>query len=52
VTRRRGRICKKLLNDLKERRGYLHLKEEVLDRTIGVARFGRGLELLVRQITK
>ena len=34
VTRRRGRIRKKLLDDLKDRRGYFHLKEESLDRTI------------------
>ena len=33
VTRRRGRRRKKLLDDLKERRGYSHLKEEALDRT-------------------
>jgi hypothetical protein len=32
VTGRRGRICRKLLNGLKERRGYPHLKEEALDR--------------------
>ena len=28
VTRRRGRRCKKLLDDLKDRRGYCHLYEE------------------------
>ena len=28
VARRRGRRCKKLLDDLKDRRGYSHLKEE------------------------
>jgi hypothetical protein len=33
VTRRRGRRRKKLLDDLKDRRGYTHLKEEALDRT-------------------
>ena len=26
VTKRRGRRCKKLLDDLKDRRGYCHLK--------------------------
>ena len=31
VTRRRERRRKKLLDDLKERRGYSHLKEEALD---------------------
>jgi ribosomal 50S subunit-associated protein YjgA (DUF615 family) len=32
VTRRRGRRRKKLLDDLGDRRGYSHLKEEALDR--------------------
>jgi len=31
VTGRRGRSRKKLLDDLKERRGYSHLEEEALD---------------------
>ena len=35
VTRRRGRRRRKLLDDLKDRRGYFHLKEEALDRTGG-----------------
>jgi hypothetical protein len=34
VTGRQGRRCRKLLDDLKERRGYSHLKEEALDRTM------------------
>jgi hypothetical protein len=34
VTERRGRKSRKLLDDLKERRGYSHLKEEALDRTM------------------
>ena len=34
VTRRRRRRRKKLLDDLKDMRGYSHLKEEALDRTI------------------
>ena len=34
VTRRRGRKRKKLLDDLKDRRGYSHSKEEALDRTV------------------
>ena len=41
VTRRRGSRRKKLLDDLKERRGYCHLKEEALDRTMWMNRFGR-----------
>jgi len=34
VTRRRGRRRRKLLDDLTEMRGYSHLKEETLDRTM------------------
>ena len=34
VTRRRGRRRKKLLDDLKNRSGYSHLKEEALGRTM------------------
>jgi hypothetical protein len=49
VRRRRGRIRRKLLDDLKERRGYSHLKEEALDRTMWRARFGRGFGHHVRQ---
>ena len=40
VTGRRGRRRRRLLDDLKERRGYCHLKEEALDRTMWRARFG------------
>ena len=40
VTRRRGRRRKKLLDDVKERRGYSHLKENALDRTMWRNRFG------------
>jgi hypothetical protein len=52
VTRRRGRRRRKLLDDLKERRGYSHLKEETLDRTMWRARFGRGFGPVVRQTAK
>jgi hypothetical protein len=52
VTRRRGRICKKLLDDLKEGRGYAHLKEEALDRTMWSNRFGRGFGPIIRQNTE
>ena len=52
VTRRQGRRRRKLLDDLKERRGYSHLKEEALDRTMWRARFGRGFGPAVRQTTK
>jgi hypothetical protein len=52
VTGRRGKRRRKLLDDLKERRGYSHLKEESLDRTMWRARFGRGFGPVVRQTTK
>ena len=52
VTGRRGRRRRKLLDDLKERRGYCHLKEEALDRIMWRARFGSGFGPVVRQTTK
>jgi hypothetical protein len=52
VTGRRGRRRRKLLDDLKERRGYSDLKEEALDRSRWTARFGRGFGPVVRQTTK
>ena len=51
VTRRRGRRRKKLLDDLKDRRGYCQLKEEALDRAMWRNRFGRGFGPVVCQIT-
>ena len=42
MTGRRGRKRRKLLDDLKERRGYSHLKEDALDSTVWRAGFGRG----------
>jgi hypothetical protein len=47
-----GRRCRKLLDDLKERRGYSHLKEEALDHTMWRACFGRGFGHVVRQTAK
>jgi hypothetical protein len=52
VTGRQGRRRRKLLDDLKEWRGYSHLKEEALDRTMWRIRFGRGFGPVVRQTTK
>jgi hypothetical protein len=52
VTGRRGRRLRKLLDDLKVRRGFSHLEEEALDRTIWRARFGRGFGPVVRQTAK
>ena len=40
------------MDDLKERKGYSHLKEEALDRIMQRARFGRGFGLVLRQTTK
>ena len=50
MARRRGRRRKKLLDDLKDRRGYL--KEEALHRTIWKHRFGGGFGPVVRQSTE
>ena len=43
---------KKVMDDLKDRRGYSHLKEEALDRTVWRNRFGRGFGPVVRQNTE
>jgi hypothetical protein len=51
ATERRETRRRKLLDNLKERRGYSHLKEEALDRTTWRARFGRGFGPVVRQTT-
>ena len=52
VTRRRGRRRNKLLDDLKDRRGYSHLKAEALDRTVWRNCFGGGVGPVVRQNTE
>jgi len=52
VKRRRGRRRKKLLDDLKKRRGYSHLKEEALECTMWRAGFGRDFGHVVRQTNK
>jgi hypothetical protein len=52
VKGRRGRTRRKLLDDLKERRGYSHIKQEALDRTVWRACFGRGFGPVVRQTAK
>jgi hypothetical protein len=41
----KGKKSRKLLDNFQERRGYSHLKEEALDRTVLRARFGRDLDL-------
>ena len=52
ATRRRGWRREKLLDDLKDRRGYSHLNEEALDRTMWRNRFGGGFGPVVRQNTE
>jgi hypothetical protein len=43
--------CKKLSDDLGDRRGYCHLKEDALDRIKWRNRFGRGCGPVVKQNT-
>jgi hypothetical protein len=52
VTGRQGRRRRKLLDNLKERRGYSHLNEKALDRTTWRARFGRSYGPAVKQTAK
>ena len=52
MTGRRGRRRRKLLDDLKERRGYSHLEEEAQYRTMWRADFGKGFGPDVRQTAK
>jgi hypothetical protein len=52
VTERQGRRSRKLLDDVKERREYSHLKEEAVDPTMWRAGFGRGVGPVVRQTAK
>ena len=49
VTRRRRRRRKQLLDDVRERRGYCKLKEEVLDSTAWRIGFGSGCGPVERQ---
>ena len=52
VARRRGRRRNKLLDDLKDRSGYCHLKEEAVDRTKWRHRFGGGFGPVFSQNTE
>jgi hypothetical protein len=53
VTGRRGKRRRKLVDDLKERRGYLCVNmEEALDGTMWRAGFGTGFGPVVRQNTE
>ena len=49
VTRRQGRRCRKQLDDFKEKKGYSHLKEEALDRTVLRNHFRGGFGPVIRQ---
>jgi hypothetical protein len=49
VKGRRDRRRKQLLDDIKEKRGYWKLKDEILARTLWRTRFGRTYGLVVRQ---
>jgi hypothetical protein len=49
VTGKRGKRRKQVLDDLKEKRGYRKLKEEVLDRTVWRTGFGRACGPVVRR---
>jgi hypothetical protein len=48
VARRRGRRRRKLVDDVKDRRGYSYFKGKTLDRTMWRVRFGRGFGHVVR----
>ena len=52
MTRRRGRRREKLLDDLKDRTGYSHLKGEALDCTMWRNRLGGGFGPVIRQNTE
>jgi hypothetical protein len=52
VKGRRGRRLRNLLDDLKGRRGFSHLKEKDLDLKMWRVRFGSGFGPVVRQHTK
>jgi len=52
VTGRRVRRRRKLLDDIKERRGYSHWKVEDLGLTVWRDRFGTDFRPVVRQTTK
>ena len=49
MTGGRGKRRKQLLDDLKEKGGYLKYKQEALDRILERTRFGRGYGPIVRQ---
>ena len=50
MTGRRGRRGKRLLDDIKENKGYWKLKAEALDGTVWRTGFGRGCGLVEREL--
>jgi hypothetical protein len=48
MARRQGRICKQLLDDFRETRGYRKLKEEAINHTVCRTGFGRVYGPLIR----
>ena len=52
VTGRQGRRRRKILDDLKKRRGYSHLKQQSSGSHYVRARFGRGFGPVVRHTIK
>ena len=50
--RKPGKNHRKLLDDLRENRGYNHLKEDALDRIMWRVRFGRGFGSVEKQSAK
>jgi len=52
VRGRRGRWCKQLLDDRKEKKEYWKLKKEALDRSLWRTRYGRGYGPVVRLTTE
>jgi hypothetical protein len=52
ITGRRERRRRQLVDVVKKRRGYSHLKKESLDRAKWTARFVRGFGPVVRQTAK
>jgi len=49
VTGRRGKRCKQLLEELKEKRKYCKPKQEAIDRSLWRTRFRTGSEPVARQ---
>ena len=51
MTERRGKILKRVLDNLVETEGYWKLKEEATDRSLWRTPYGRGCGPVLRQTT-